>query len=156
MKRTFIFSVSIASMVGLVAIRAASADGGKQFSNQSLNGAFGCRAAGLLLVDANNPPGLPTAAVIREVFDGKGHLTGSEVAQINGLVCHWTFSNGTYQIDPTGVGMTAFNLVPAPTDGSPCGPTSGIPDSQGFVIGNQGVPFALFDASALPEKCTPQ
>ena len=144
------------SIVGLLAIRPALADGAGQFSNRSLNGAFGCRLSGLLLVDPNNPPGLPAAAVIREVFDGKGKLSGSEVIQIIGLVCHWTFANGTYKIDKTGVGTTSFNLVPAPTDSSSCGPTSGIPDSQAFVIGNQGVPFSIFEVSALPGDCTPQ
>ena len=156
MKRIFILSMTIISIVGLLAIRPALADGAAQFSNRSLSGAFGCRLSGLLLADPNNPPGLPTAAVIREAFDGKGKLSGSEVIQVIGVVCHWTFANGTYQIDKTGVGTTAFNLVPAPTDSPACGPTSGIPDSQAFVIGNQGVPFSIFEVSALSGDCTPQ
>ena len=156
MKRILILSMTVISIVGMLATRPALADGGGQFSNRSLNGAFGCRLSGLLLPDPNNPPGLPTAAVIREVFDGKGNLSGSEVVQIIGLVCHWTFASGTYQIDKTGVGTTAFTLVPAPTDSQLCGSSSGIPDSQAFVIGSQGVPFSIFEVSALSGDCTPQ
>ena len=84
-------------------------------------------------------------------------MGGSAVGQIAGLVCHWSLTNGSYQIDPSGVGSAAFVLVPAATDDPSCESTpSGSPDSEYFVIGQEGEPFLFFDASSLSGNCSPQ
>jgi hypothetical protein len=154
MKR-IISSLAIIAMLSVTAVVSARADGGGPFSNRSLKGAFGCRDLGLLLVGSN--PGLPTVSIAREVFDGKGTVTGIAIGQIDGLVCHWTIANGTYQIDKSGVGSDAFTLIPAASDDPSCESTpTGSPDSAYFVIGEEGEPFLFFDASSLSGTCTPQ
>ena len=156
MKLKLIKKMAISVLALLVTAQVARADGVARFSNRSLNGAFGCGVLGLLLTDPNSPPGLPLAAVVRYVFDGRSKVSGSIILQVDGLDCRYTLT-GTYNIDPTGVGTTSVTNFPSAGDDPACGPSTGSPDATAFVIGDDGVPFySMNTINALTGRCIPQ
>ncbi len=119
-------------------------DGGR-CSNRTLKGDYGCSVQGVLL----NVPGLsPEAtfvAVTTSHFDGRGNVTGTEHAVVNGMSFNpgWDMNSGTYTVNPDCTGRAAVST-----------PNSAVPLDLYLVVVDNGKEFRqVLNSSALLTVC---
>jgi len=120
-----------------------SSDG--QCSNRTLHGAYGCSVQGVLLNVPGLPPEATFVAVTTSHFDGKGNLTGTEHAVVNGTSFNPGFdtNSGTYSVNPDCTGTAVVNT-----------PNSPVPLNLYFVIVDDGKEFRqVLNSDALLTVC---
>lgn len=111
------YSLSSAVRIILSVLACASSAKGDEegtCSNRTLRGDYGFAAEGQILA---GPVTGPLRAVGLTNFDGKGNLTRTEFATINGVTVstQWRSATGTYAVNPDCTG--SMEIVPE--DGSP-------------------------------------
>ena len=91
-----------------------SSDG--QCSNGTLRGAYGCSVQGVLLNIPGLPPEATFVAVTTANFDGKGNVTGTEHAVVNGRSFNPGFdtNSGTYSVNPDCTGTAVVSTPNSP------------------------------------------
>ena len=120
-----------------------SSDG--QCSNRTLHGAYGCSVQGVLLNVPGLPPEATFVAVTTSHFDGKGNLTGTEHAVVNGTSFNPGFdtNSGTYSVNPDCTGTAVVNT-----------PNRPVPLNLTFVIVDDGKEFRqVLNSDALLTVC---
>jgi hypothetical protein len=92
----------LAFSLSAVAQSREEATSGGRCSNRTLNGDYGCSVQGVLLNVPGLPPEATFVAVTTSHFDGRGNMTGTEHAVVNGMSFNpgWDTNGGTYTVEP--------------------------------------------------------
>jgi hypothetical protein len=119
-------------------------DGGR-CSNRTLKGDYGCSVQGVLLNVPGLPPEATFVAVTTSHFDGRGNVTGTEHAVVNGMSFNpgWDMNSGTYTVNPDCTGRAAVST-----------PNSAVPLDLYLVVVDIGKEFRqVLNSSALLTVC---
>ena len=132
----FLRVLVVAAAFGLGLMPRAHADGNRQCSNATLQGAFGYTATGTLVPPITPPVAGPFGEVGRQTFDGKGNTAGSATLNANGSSAAITVT-GTYTVNPDCTGTMTLNVAPI-----------GIVTQSYLVIDNDGKQIRVISTDA--------
>ena len=114
-------------------------------SNRTLSGDYGCSVQGVLLNVPGLPPEATFVAVTTSHFDGRGNVTGTEHAVVNGMSFNpgWDTNGGTYTVNPDCTGRAAVTT-----------PNSPVPLDLYLVVVDNGKEFRqVLNSNALLTVC---
>lgn len=135
----------LASGVSALAQSKSETTNGGRCSNRTLSGDYGCSVQGVLLNVPGLPPEATFVAVTTSHFDGRGNVTGTEHAVVNGMSFNpgWDTNGGTYTVNPDCTGRAAVTT-----------PNSPVPLDLYLVVVDNGKEFRqVLNSNALLTVC---
>jgi hypothetical protein len=135
----------LASGVSALAQSKSEITNGGRCSNRTLSGDYGCSVQGVLLNVPGLPPEATFVAVTTSHFDGRGNVTGTEHAVVNGMSFNpgWDTNGGTYTVNPDCTGRAAVTT-----------PNSPVPLDLYLVVVDNGKEFRqVLNSNALLTVC---
>ena len=142
---TMLLCFLLASGVSALAQSKSETTNGGHCSNRTLSGDYGCSVQGVLLNVPGLPPEATFVAVTTSHFDGRGNVTGTEHAVVNGMSFNpgWDTNGGTYTVNPDCTGRAAVTT-----------PNSPVPLDLYLVVVDNGKEFRqVLNSNALLTVC---
>ena len=142
---TMLLCFLLASGVSALAQSKSEITNGGHCSNRTLSGDYGCSVQGVLLNVPGFPPEATFVAVTTSHFDGRGNVTGTEHAVVNGMSFNpgWDTNGGTYTVNPDCTGRAAVTT-----------PNSPVPLDLYLVVVDNGKEFRqVLNSNALLTVC---
>ena len=142
---TMLLCFLLASGVSALAQSKSEITNGGRCSNRTLSGDYGCSVQGVLLNVPGLPPEATFVAVTTSHFDGRGNVTGTEHAVVNGMSFNpgWDTNGGTYTVNPDCTGRAAVTT-----------PNSPVPLDLYLVVVDNGKEFRqVLNSNALLTVC---
>ena len=142
---TMLLCFLLASGVSALAQSKSETTNGGHCSNRTLSGDYGCSVQGVLLNVPGLPPEATFVAVTTSHFDGRGNVTGTEHAVVNGMSFNpgWDTNGGTYTVNPDCTGRAAVTT-----------PNSSVPLDLYLVVVDNGKEFRqVLNSNALLTVC---
>lgn len=142
---TMLLCFLLTSGVSALAQSRGETTSGGRCSNRTLSGDYGCSVQGVLLNVPGLPPEATFVAVTTSHFDGRGNVTGTEHAVVNGMSFNpgWDTNGGTYTVNPDCTGRAAVTT-----------PNSPVPLDLYLVVLDNGKEFRqVLNSNALLTVC---